>query len=560
MSNFNDITNPKGTTILRVFAYGRVSSDQQVFNQTLKNNNVIKDYSASVKEQQKASQDFIDNYRGYCPKCGKTIMLILEDKFFDEGKSGTTTDREGIERARALGKEGKIDLFLSLEGDRFGRNYDGNQKIRYDFTRMGIQFCSVCQQKPIYCSSCYDRYDDDSGVISDFSNDMTSHLAVSRIRRNYKTGMADRIIRGLPTGSRGYGLILLKDENIGRLRIQEFGWDNAKIKIVKRIIHEYMDLGLGMWKISQRLNMENIPSPQDKKWGRSAVKHLLNNPIYAGNNRKGWKTTAYNRVKDIKIRVIQPKEKWVIEKAQWYNKRLWDWSYYEEILETIKKRNSMGGRASGSNALLIGLLKCGYCGYSMFQGNSKKIRENGDIYEWKGYVCGTYSHRGACRHNGKSQKVLDGIVIKEILKLAKNEKTREVYLKRIENQQKLTSKDALIEKEQALRELNKRYSRSTEAYLAGEFSLEQYSIDKKELIPRISQLEIELDKLRQSVSNPQKLNPDFFGVIEKVRKEYETGDYKSLQQLLRKIIVKVEFKKKPENVKIIFRNVNKDAQ
>lgn len=553
MANLDTYPNKRGSTLIRAFVYGRVSSKDQIEKKYVANDKDLTDTSGSVKEQPKLCKDFIANYKGNCPKCGTTLSPVLECEFFDEGKSGTNIDRDGVDLIMEKARAGEIDLVLVAENDRLGRNQYETQGVRNELIRMGVQVCSVKQAKQLYCPSCYNPFEDDSGVISDMVSDIKSHLDLSRIMRNYKVGMGERVKRGLPPGSMGYGLVKTVDSKLNGVRTQEYDWDKEKIKIVKRIVHEYMDQGLGMWKISQRLNEENIPSSQGKKWGRTGIKVILNNPIYAGYVRYKWKTAGIR--KGVKVRTIQPKNKWVLEKAVWYDKKLWNISYYEEIHRTIQLRKGMGGRASGSSALLIGLLKCGYCGYSMFQAHSSKVRDNGDIYKWRGYMCGTYAHRGACQHNGRSQKKIDDLVIKEILKLADNPKSRKTYLERLESQKEISVKEVLSEKGKIFSELSNRLKRASDAYLAGEFDLEEYSKEKKELIPRISQLELEIEQLRNDTSNEKdKVIPDYVEVIGKIRRAYEQGNIKSLQLLLRKIIKRVEYSKESNKVTLLFNN------
>jgi DNA invertase Pin-like site-specific DNA recombinase len=544
-------TNNLGTSLVRTFIYGRVSDDGQLKNRNMANGQDLTDDSASVKSQPRVCKDFINNYRGFCPKCRKNISLLYEDERFDGGETGTNFERSGADKMMGMAQNGEIDLVLAAENDRIGRNQYETQGIRNELIKLGVQVCTVNQPKSIFCSTCYNPFEDDSGVIMDMVSDVKSHLDLARIMRNYKVGMANRVRKGLPSGSLAYGLEKVRDEIVNGFRIQEYRFDKEKVKVVKRIVKEYLDLGLGMWKISQRLNVEGIPSSEGKKWGRSAIKCILNNPSYAGYTR--YQRSIVASRKGQKIRIMQPKEKWTLEKAVWYKDRLWDMSYYEEILQTIENRYKIGGRASGSGGLLIGLLKCGYCGYSMFQENTKRKRDNGTIYTWRGYNCGTYAHRGSCIHNGKSQRVINDLVIKEIFKIVDNDKTKEAYLKKIHNQNASLSKEELSDKEQTLKGLNGRLSRASDAYLSKDFSLKEYSEEKKNILPRISELETEIDRLRNLNMSPQNdLIPDFIDIVKRIHEGYGVGECKNIQLLLRKIIQRIDFKRKPFGIKITF--------
>jgi len=380
-------------TIIPAWIQRRVSTKDQVGKKV----KGIFEEKASLGEQEKNCRRAIDEYQGRCPKCSKEIRMIFTGMSTASGESGQNFERQDIEEFIRLAEEGKFKVLVTNDNDRMSRSLATGGMIREKLKKRGIQVYSLSQPVPLKCPDCFDYYDNDSGMIVDTISDLKSQLDISKIRRNYKIGMPRRIEKGKPPGSLPYGLmrkyrVIGKDINGSQIIETYYEWDPIKIAIVKRIANSYMD-GVGVWGICRDLNNEGIPSPQCKKWGRSAIMVILKNPAYDGKVRWGWKTTKNGK------RTVQPKENWMVRKAE-YNPIWEDETYHEKIQDEIERRRYVGGRTILSRALLIGLLKCSYCNHSMYQTKTNRIFLNGTKYLFRGYACGQFMHAGACRSNG----------------------------------------------------------------------------------------------------------------------------------------------------------------
>ena len=295
----------KDPAILNAVTYSRVSTKGQMGKQTKLGSRIIFDEKASLGEQKKKTKEAIINHKGYCPKCGNEIRTaFVGEEYRDEGISGRTIEREDIQRLILDAKNKKFDVVFTAYSSRLGRNVTTATQIRNELRKSGVQIYSLAQPIPIKCPSCYDPLDDDSTVINETISDLQSQLELSQIRRNYKIGMPKRIKEGKPAGSLAYGLVKKykvqgNDERGNEILQTIYIWNRKKTAIVNRIAQEYLQ-GVGIWKISQKLNQDDIPSPQGKKWGRSAVLVILKNPAYAGSVRFGWKPVKNGK------RIIQP--------------------------------------------------------------------------------------------------------------------------------------------------------------------------------------------------------------------------------------------------------------
>lgn len=532
--------------ILPVWIQARVSTPHQVG----KSIQGVFQEKASLDEQLKLCKQVITSYKGNCPRCSREIRLSFAGESMGKGESGRNIDREDTLEILKMAKLGLFKVMITTESDRIARKRSTAVIIRDQLKQLGIQVYSISQPLPLKCPDCFDPLDDDVGIITETISDMKSQLDLSRIRRNYKIGMPKRIERGKPTGSLAYGLVkkyevVGKDYN-GNDQLQtKYVWDERKTDIVKSIINDYL-LGKGTWSISLNLNLEGVPSSQGKKWGRSAIIGVLKNPIYAGLIRFGWKPVKNG------IRKIQPRENWLIKEAEFSG--IITKEKYEKVQKEIERRRKIGGRAVNSNGLLIGLLKCGYCGYSMFQINTKKVLKNGKLYVYKGYACGTFLQRGACQHNAKKQEYINKIILNEVIKLA-NDDTRKSFYNKLSKTKISSFKKTLKQKESVLKNLKKTYERVLYAYRSGIDSIEEYAKNKESLLPKIRALEIDYLELKDSEKTLLTFswNKHYENVINKFLTSPTEGDIMKIKTILSRLIEKIEFKKKPLSIKILYR-------
>ncbi|MCX6731079.1 MAG: recombinase family protein [Candidatus Roizmanbacteria bacterium] len=508
---------------------------------------------ASLEEQSRLCREGIIKYKGNCSTCYKEIRLSLIGESVAKGESGRNYDREDIEEVLKMAKEGAFKVLVTTENDRLARKRSVAATFRDELKGMGVQIYSLSQPLSLKCPICFDPLDDDVGIITETISDMKSQLDLSRIRRNYKIGMPRRIESGKPSGSLAYGLIkkykvIGKDQTGNDILSTYYVWDETKIQIVKRIAKEYLS-GKGVWSISKDLNDEGISSPQGSIWRRSTIICLLNNPVYSGKIRWGWKPVKNG------LRKIQPRGKWKMATAEF--KGIWPLDYQEKITQEIARKYRVGGRAAASTGLLIGLLKCGKCGSSMLKIKGKKTFKNGTQYVYEGYGCGAFIQGGACRHNGIKQAKLDQLILDEVNKLA-NDDTRKSFYNRLNKTKQVTLQSMINKKKIELDRYISSYDRVLRAYRNGIDSLEEYAINKEQILPKIDLLKGELIKLELKVQTRLNLSweENFELAINKFIKYKCPEDKMIVKSILNKLIDRIEFTKitsKERKVKILYR-------
>ena len=112
---------PKQTNY-NVGMYLRLSRDDERSGESLSIENQRKVLTAYIKEQ------------------GWTLY----DEYVDDGISGVTFDRPGVQRMLEDAKAGKINLILCKDMSRFGRNYiEVDRYIDYIFPMYNIRFIAL---------------------------------------------------------------------------------------------------------------------------------------------------------------------------------------------------------------------------------------------------------------------------------------------------------------------------------------------------------------------------------------------------------------------------------
>ena len=76
----------------------------------------------------------------YCKENGFTIV----NEYVDDGYSGTSFDRPGVQRLLDDAKDGKINLIICKDLSRFGRNYiEVGRYVDYIFPSYNIRFVAL---------------------------------------------------------------------------------------------------------------------------------------------------------------------------------------------------------------------------------------------------------------------------------------------------------------------------------------------------------------------------------------------------------------------------------
>jgi len=233
--------------------YARVSSEQQ------REENTIASQTASLIEFAKNQE----------------LEVPQEWVFEDEGYSGATLERPGLERVRDLAAEGQIQVVLAYSPDRLSRKYAYQIMLIEEFTRQGVETLFV--KSPQGNSPEDQLLVQFQGMIAEYER--AQILERSRRGKRHRAHAGEvSVMSGAPYG---YRYIRKTDEALAAYIV-----DEAEASVVRRVYDSSDEMytvdGLSIAEITRKLNSEGIPPRKASRWEHSVVWGILRNPAYRG--------------------------------------------------------------------------------------------------------------------------------------------------------------------------------------------------------------------------------------------------------------------------------------
>ena len=372
--------------------YARVSSDQQ------RQENTIASQTASLIE-------FSQQHELEVPK-----EWVLED----EGYSGATLERPGLERVRDLAAEGQIQVVLAYSPDRLSRKYAYQILLIEEFARHGVETLFV--NSPPGNSPEDQLLVQFQGMIAEYERAQILERSRRGKRHRAHTGEVS-VMSGAPYG---YRYIRKTKEALAAYII-----DEAEARVVRRVYEMYTVEGLSIAEITRRLNREGIPPRRAGRWERSVVWGILRNPAYRGvacfgktrlspraqmrpQRRRGITTPSNTAGHQ------RPREEWIeipvpalVTEARF--------ARAQELLSHNKIRSL---RRTIAPSVVQGLVGCAKCGYALSRTSTQTSARKIHYYKCIGSDSWRKLGGPVCDNNRFiRQELLDQIVWAEVVRL-----------------------------------------------------------------------------------------------------------------------------------------------
>src|SRR5262244_936545 len=191
--------------------------------------------------------------------------------FEDDGYSGATLERPGLERVRDLAADGQIQAVLVYSPDRLSRKYAYQILLIEELARHGVEtrFLNAPQAAPAEDQLLVQF----QGMIAEYERAQILERSRRGKRHRARAGEIS-VLSGAPYG---YRYVRKTDDAPASYLIEE-----AEARVVRRIFEMYTVEGLSIGEITRRLNTERIPTRRASRWERSVVWAVLRNPAYRG--------------------------------------------------------------------------------------------------------------------------------------------------------------------------------------------------------------------------------------------------------------------------------------
>jgi site-specific DNA recombinase len=305
------------------------------------------------------------------------------EEFIDEGYSGSTTSRPGLDKLLLKVKQGKINCIIVKDMSRFMRNYiEMGDYLENIFPFMGVRFIAI-----------NDGYDSSNEVQNgteldiqfknllndyysrDISEKMTTALLVAKKQGKYTSGVPP------------YGYLKDPEDNY-KLIVDEKVADNV------RYIFQLLLEGHTLNETAKTLNSEGVMTArarrkeikgydayanrwestvEDTIWSHSMVRRILKNETYTG-------TFVFNKSSKSKLDggkvIYHPKEEWI--RIFDNHEALISKETFDEVQEILKSRHRnsfIGNKSKYKNSPLATFVRCNKCGYKIRFGKSSNGKE-----------------------------------------------------------------------------------------------------------------------------------------------------------------------------------------
>jgi len=500
--------------------YARVSSDRQKEDQTI------------------ASQ--IAALIEYCQKGDYAVPA--EWVFQDEGYSGATLIRPGLERVRDLAAEGQIENVVIYSPDRLSRKYAYQVLLVEEFARHGVDVIFI--KSPRASTPEEQLLLQFQGMISEYERAQIAERTRRGKRYRAKTGLIN-VLSGAPYGFR---YVKKTETSASYYEIIE-----QEAEVVRKVFELYTNDGLSIGEIGRWLNDHNIPTRKKKTydWERSVVWAMLRNPAYMGRACFG-KTEVVPRQKITRplrqrggfsprcsSNRERPREEWIeIAVPAIISKETF--AFANERLEQNKR---FSPRRTIEPSLLHGMLVCGECGYAYYRTSTRTSQRK--IYYYRCLGSDAYRHNGrVCQNMPVRQDYLDGIIWKQVIELLEDpELIRQEIQRRITD---IQDSNPTRKRREALDKEITRHQKGIEklldAYQEGLLELDELRNRLPNLRKRSEALQAELSSLDVSAADQQTFLrlADNIGIfLERLRSTAETLDVIEQQKILRLVVKEI---------------------
>ncbi len=467
---------------MRTAIYTRVSTDMQV------------EEGFSLDAQ-------LDRLKSYCDSQDWSIVGI----YTDEGQSAKTTNRPELQRMLNDIVVQKIDVVLVYKLDRLTRNVLDLYELMQTFDKHNVGFKSATEV-----------FDTTTAMGRLF---ITIVAALAQWERE---NLAERVRMGQmemakqgkkPGGSIPFGY----NSHNGKLVI-----NHAQSEVVRGIFSRFLS-GQGSKRILAWLNSENNPQlAPNKRWTFTALKYLLDNPVYAGYIRYGHRGNLYRQHRPIEAIIQESDHEPIITKEQ-----------FERVKQIRASRKRNPSRAGTGTYPFTGLLRCGVCGSSMC-GITKynKNKEKSEARRY--YTCVERAGSNMCDMPIMNEKKLEKAILDSLEQYYEDMSNKVIELQ----PQTHNHEQKRLEIERELAKLKQRRQRWMDGFEENLITAAELRERLDEIISRESSLKNQLDEL-----NSDSITMDIssvMSILKSFRSSWETVDVLERKELIRLIVEKIE--------------------
>lgn len=346
----------------------------------------------------------------YCEQHGFPIMNV----YVDDGWSGTNFNRPGFQRMLADIEQGKINMVLTKDLSRLGRDYlQTGYYTEIFFPDRQVRYIAV--NDGVDTAAGFNDITPFKNLLNDFySRDISRKVRSSRKARA-KAGLylATTPLFGYIKDPADHHKLIVDEETAPAVRqIFQMAAQGKGYNAIARHLRASRIPSPAWWLFTRgqrpypKYEGENPEPPYD--WYAKTIRDMLHNKQYLGHLVALKTETIYK----IHRTVYRPEEDWIVIENVW--PALVDQQTWEIAQEKMQARHRP--KKDGVVSLFAGLIRCADCGH-MLVSKGKRHAGLDDRY----YRCGKYNAYGpeVCTPHSTWESDLHDIVLEDIRTFAK---------------------------------------------------------------------------------------------------------------------------------------------
>jgi site-specific DNA recombinase len=503
---------------MRIAVYVRVSTSHQTQTQTI--------------EQQ------LERLRTHIESQG--WQLLDEHIFRDDGFSGSTLNRPGLDGLRDRAASGELDLVFLTAPDRLARKYVHQVLLIEELQQHN------CRVEFLDRPMSQDPHDQLLLQIRGAVAEYERTLIAERMRRGRLSKYRAGILLPWTRPPYGYRLHPEHPRDPSGVRVE-----SSEGAVVAEIFAEYLQDGAGLIQVAKHLHARGIPSPMGKKrWGLASIRGVLTNPAYIGQvfaGRMNYRPAKIRRSATHPIghphqsATLKPREEWILVANI---PALVTQEQFNLVQAKLAQNKSFAQRNNKTHQYLLrALVSCGICQLSCVARTVSKV-------DYGYYVC---SGKAPAVHGRREDKCpsrfipaqqLDELVWQDLCEILMHPKSIMHALERAQGgcwlPQELQARRENLR--HACVQIEQQLDRLTEAYLAGIIPLAEYERRRSELEQRMAGLEAQANTLAVQTDRQKELiglSESITDFCTRVRQGLTNATFEQKRQLVELLIDRV---------------------
>ena len=501
---------------MRIAIYVRVSSLQQAQSQTIEQQ--LERLQAHCQAQQWAWQD---------------VQI-----FRDEGYSGATLRRPGLERLRDQAASGGFDQVIITAPDRLARKYVHQMLLIEELEGHGCQVHFL--ERPMSEDPNDQLLLQIRGAVAEYERSLIAERMRRGRQHKYRAGLL------LPWTRPPYGYRLDPDHPRDPSGVRV---DAAEGTIVSDLFARYVQPDQSLSSLSTHLKQLNVPTPTGKKrWSNGTLRRILTNPVYTGVVYAGR-----GRVQPVKRRrsplapvgqrmttsLPTSPDQWIVVG---HIPALVTQESFEQVQAKLTTNQQFARRNNRAHTYLLrALVSCGCCQLAC----TGQTRRRYSYYTCVGKAHPSRSGREEkCGNRLIPMKQLDTVVWADLCDLLLHPESIRQALQRAQSGAWLPQElQARREGQRKARvNLAHQIDRLTEAYLERIVTLEEYRRRRRELEERAEAIEAQMRQLEASIDRQVELTAIADGIesfCQRVQQGLAQATFDEMRRLVELLIDRV---------------------